>query len=176
MVFSEALTIFLKNWCLILASLQVWHFLQTSRGNQWPRAGVPASPPIRLPAPPTAIPRPAQITRPYVCPGPQIFLHEVFPTQPPGWLELSHASPSPQSPWTPAQGPSEPRDTCSVPVWTGGRPLCHHWHGGRPLEKSPNQMLGRRVPRPWLPGLIGAHIPSHYHLKKGRGHFGSPGI
>lgn len=45
------------------------------------------------------------ITRPYVCPGPQIFLHEGFPIQPSGWLELSHGSQSFPSPWTPSSAP-----------------------------------------------------------------------
>lgn len=45
------------------------------------------------------------ITRPYVCPGPQIFLHEGFPIQPSGLLELSHRSQSFPSPWTPPSAP-----------------------------------------------------------------------
>ena len=104
---------------------------------------------------------------------PKIFLHEGFPAQPSGLLEVGHHSQSFRSPWTPSECPSKPSDTCSLPVWMGGSLLWDHWHSGRPPENSLNQMVGRWASRPSLQGLTWSTIFKIIILKKKK-HFGSP--
>lgn len=87
------------------------------------RAGMPACPPgspchHQFP-PPSAYHLP-HIMKPYVCPGPQNISAWSVPHTTLWFLELSHQSQSFLSPWTPSECPSEPSNTCSPPVWTGG--------------------------------------------------------
>lgn len=108
---------------------------------------------------------------------PKIFLHEGFPIQPSGLLDISHHSQSFQSPWTPSECLSEPSDTCCLPVWMGGSLLWDHWHSGRPPENSLNQMLGRWAPRPPLRGWLGTvHSKLSSSKKKKKSSLAAPNI
>lgn len=164
----------LKKECLTPASLWAWRFLQAS---PWKAKGKNANMSAWLPTTTTNF-HFFLLTTYHVSQNhmyaqdPKIFLHEGFPAQPSGLLEIGHPSQSFRSPWTPWECPSKPSDTCSLPVWMRRSLLWDHWHSGRPPKNSLNQMVGRWAPRPSLRGLTWSTIFKNHNPKKK--YFGSP--